>query len=301
MNGTAGTHMQREIFSQPEDWAAVAIRAHQVEGLPRPGQRVAVVGCGTSLFMARAYAVLRERSGQGETDAFPPSEFPTGRRYDAVLAISRSGTTTEVLELLSLLAGSGAISTAIVATPGTPLTTIADQVIMLAEVDEQSVVQTRFASSTLALLRAALGQDLSGAIADARAVLGEADVDCPGAIADAEQITFLGRGWTVGLAEEAALKLRESAQLWTESYPAMEYRHGPISIAAPGRVVWALGEVPDGLREQVAATGAHFEHRDTDALAELVRVHRLCLIKARRSGLDPDRPRHLTRSVILPG
>ena len=54
-----------------------------------------------------------------------------------------------------------------------------------------------------------------------------------------EQITVVGRGWTVGLAHEAALKLRESAQFWTESYPAMEYRHGPISIATTGRATWA--------------------------------------------------------------
>jgi fructoselysine-6-P-deglycase FrlB-like protein len=79
----------------------------------------------------------------------------------------------------------------------------------------------------------------------------------------------------------------------------MEYRHGPISIAAPGRVVWALGEVPQGLPEQVAATGARFESRSVDPLAELVRVHRLCLFKARQQGLDPDNPRNLTRSVIL--
>ena len=300
MSATA-TNLERETFGQPDDWAAIVVRADRVEGLPQPGRRVAVVGCGTSLFMARAYAALRERSGQGETDAFPPSEFPAGRRYDALLAISRSGTTTEVVELISSLAASGTAGTAIVATPDTPLTKIADQVIMLPEVDEQSVVQTRFATSTLALLRAALGEDLSVAIADARAVLAEDEDECLGAVADAEQVTFLGRGWTIGLAEEAALKLRESAQLWTEAYPAMEYRHGPISIAAPGRVVWALGEVPDRLREEVAATGAHFEHRDADPLAELVRVHRLCLLKARQSGLDPDRPRHLARSVILPG
>jgi hypothetical protein len=49
----------------------------------------------------------------------------------------------------------------------------------------------------------------------------------------------------------------------------------------------------------VAATGAHFEHRSIDPLAELVRVHRLCLRKARDNDLDPDHPRHLTRSVIL--
>jgi fructoselysine-6-P-deglycase FrlB-like protein len=74
---------------------------------------------------------------------------------------------------------------------------------------------------------------------------------------------------------------------------------GPISIAAPGRVVWALGQVPEGLPEQVAATGARFESRTIDPLAELVRVHRLCLLKSRQQGIDPDHPRHLSRSVIL--
>jgi fructoselysine-6-P-deglycase FrlB-like protein len=112
-------------------------------------------------------------------------------------------------------------------------------------------------------------------------------------------VTFVGMGWTVGLAEEAALKLRESAQFWTESYPAMEYRHGPIAISAPGRATWALGAVPAGLAEQVAATGGRLEHRDIDPLAELVRVHRLCIAKARAADVDPDHPRHLTRSVVL--
>jgi fructoselysine-6-P-deglycase FrlB-like protein len=60
-----------------------------------------------------------------------------------------------------------------------------------------------------------------------------------------------------------------------------------------------LGPVPEGLAAQVTATGAHFEHRDIDPLAELVRVHRLCLAKARQADVDPDHPRHLTRSVVL--
>jgi fructoselysine-6-P-deglycase FrlB-like protein len=136
-------------------------------------------------------------------------------------------------------------------------------------------------------------------VVDARAVLAEPEETALAGLADVEQVTFVGTGWAVGLAEEAALKLRESAQFWTESYPAMEYRHGPIAIAAAGRAIWALGPVPDGLAEQVAATGARFEHRDLDPLAELVRVHRLCLVKARQADVDPDRPRHLTRSVVL--
>jgi fructoselysine-6-P-deglycase FrlB-like protein len=249
--------------------------------------------------MAQAYAARRELSGHGETDAFPASEHRLWRGYDAALVVSRSGTTTEAVDVLTLLKGRDIPTTAIVATPGTPVAQLADHAIELPEVDERSVVQTRFATSTLALLRASLGDDLAAAADDARAVLDEDEADCLAGVAEAEQLTFLGRGWTIGLAEEAALKLRESAQFWTEAYPAMEYRHGPVSIATSGRAIWALGDVPDGLADQVAATGAHFEHRSIDPLAELVRVHRLCLLKAREADLDPDQPRHLTRSVIL--
>jgi len=294
------SHLATEVFGQADDWAAVTARVAELSHvLPAPGARLAVVGCGTSFYMAQAYAALREQRGQGETDAFAASEHRLGRDYDAVLAISRSGTTTEVIELLTSLRDRDVTTTAIVATAGTPVTTLVDRVILLGEVDEQSVVQTRFATSTLALLRASLGDDLTQAVADARAVLAEDEAQSLAGIVDAGQVTFLGRGWTVGLAEEAALKLRESAQFWAESYPAMEYRHGPVSIATTGRVIWALGEVPQGLAEQVARTGAHFEHRDIDPLAELVRVHRLCLAKARQLDLDADNPRHLTRSIIL--
>jgi fructoselysine-6-P-deglycase FrlB-like protein len=137
------------------------------------------------------------------------------------------------------------------------------------------------------------------AIADAEAILAEDEDTALAGVRDAEQITFVGRGWTNGLALEAALKLRESAQFWTEAYPAMEYRHGPISIATAGRATWALGEVPEGLAEDVRATGAHFEHRTIDPMADLVRLHRLCVRKAEQAGVDPDRPRHLSRSIIL--
>ena len=67
--------------------------------LPARGERVAVVGCGTSWFIAQSYAAAREESGHGETDAFAASEMPLGRRYDRMLFLSRSGTTTEILQL----------------------------------------------------------------------------------------------------------------------------------------------------------------------------------------------------------
>ena len=294
------THLATEIATQAADWRAVLARVPEARSaLPAEGARVAVTGCGTSFYMAQAYASLREAGGHGYTDAHAASEFPLDRDYDHVVAISRSGTTTEVIELLEALRTRGRVTTAIVATAGTPIPALAKHQLMLGEVDERSVVQTRFATTTLALLRATLGEDLTGAIADAEAVLDEDEDSALAGLLDAEQLTFVGRGWTVGLASEAALKLRESAQFWTESYPAMEYRHGPISIATAGRVTWAFGEVPEGLAEEVRATGAHFEHRDIDPLADLVRLHRLCVAKARQAGVDPDRPRHLSRSIIL--
>ncbi|MGW7191895.1 sugar isomerase, partial [Streptomyces sp. NPDC054838] len=78
-----------------------------------------------------------------------------------------------------------------------------------------------------------------------------------------------------------------------------EYRHGPISVTGPGTVTWSLGGTPEGLAEQVLATGAEWVAGRLDPLAELVRVHRLALAVAAHRGLDPDAPRHLTRSVIL--
>ena len=293
----ADSHLQREVAGQPDDWAAVVGRLDEVApALPPRGARVAVVGCGTSFYMAQSYAWLRESLGQGETDAFAASENRLGRAYDHVLALTRSGTTTEVLQVLRELE---VPTTVITAVPGSPAVELADQVVLLPEVDEQSVVQTRFATTALALLRASVGESLERAVADAREVLAEPEESALAGLAEVEQVTFVGTGWTVGLAEEAALKLRESAQFWTESYPAMEYRHGPIAIASSGRATWALGPAPDGLAAQVRATGAHFEHRDIDPLAELVRVHRLCLAKARQADVDPDHPRHLTRSVVL--
>jgi fructoselysine-6-P-deglycase FrlB-like protein len=291
------TYLAEEIASQPACWRhAVRVASRHAAALPAAGERVAVVGCGTSWFMAASYAALREALGIGETDAFAASEAPVHRAYDRVLAISRSGTTTEVLELLGQYRGL-VPTVAVTADPSTPIVTAADQSVLLEFADERSVVQSRFATSTLALLRASLGQDLAPVAAAAEQALSTA---LDPALIDAEQITFLGRGWTVGLASEAALKLRESCQAWAEAYPAMEYRHGPISIAAPGRAVWVFGEVPAGLRKEVEDAGAAFEHSQLDPMADLVRVHRLCVARAEQLGIDPDQPPNLTRSVVLP-
>ncbi len=289
--------MAAELASQPETWArAVELRTEQ-QVLPARGARIAVVGCGTSWFIAQSYAWLRESGGHGETDAFAASEAFVDREYDAVVALTRSGTTTEVLELVERLRGR-VRTVGVIGDATSPLVGLVDDAVTMPFADERSVVQTRFATTALALFRASLGEALDSAIADAEQAVTEAlDPE----LTDAEQYSFLGRGWSVGLAHEAALKMREASQSWTESYPSMEYRHGPIAIAAPGRVTWQFGPAPTGLAEQVEATGARFEAGRLDPMAELVRAQRVALERARAKGLDPDSPRNLTRSVILGG
>ncbi len=284
---TAGSFLKAEIASQPACWRqALGGLGRWREALPRSRERVAVVGCGTSWFMAQAYAVLREQAALGLTDAFPASEMPSGRGYDRLLAITRSGTTTEVLDLLAALRGQ-CPTVAITAGPATPVQEIAGDSVVLDFADEHAVVQTRFATATLALLRAHLGRDLTGPLAEAEEALA-ADLP-PGALRQT-QFTFLGRGWSVGLANEAALKMREAALAWAESYPAMEYRHGPLSIS---------GEPPRGLADEAARTGALVVAESRDPMAELVRVQRLAAATALAKGLEPDNPRHLARSVVL--
>ncbi|MEV2246427.1 SIS domain-containing protein [Streptomyces sp. NPDC049970] len=293
------SHVETETAGQPECWRRAAeVAADRAADLPATGERIAVVGCGTSYYMAQAYAALREESGQGESDAYAASEFPFGRTYDRVVALTRSGTTTEVLGLLSRLRDSTTRTVAVTADPMTPVMDAADEVVVLDFADERSVVQTRFATTALTLFRAHLGLHTDRAVRDAETALAD---PLPEGLLESTQFSFLGRGWTVGIANEAALKMKEASLSWTESYPAMEYRHGPISIATAGTATWMFGAAPEGLAEQVRATGARWVESGLDPLADLVRVQRLAIARAAVRGLDPDLPRHLTRSVVLDG
>jgi fructoselysine-6-P-deglycase FrlB-like protein len=264
--------------------------------LPAPGEPAVAIGCGTSHHIARAYAALREERGLGTTDAAIASGLSPHRSYGRVVAISRSGTTTEVLRALEGLSGSTA-TVAVTAVPGSPVASAAGGTIVLDFANEQSVVQTRFATTALALLRAHLGDRLEAAIADGEAALAR---PLPADPSGFRQFVFLGQGWTVGLAHEAALKLREAASAWTEAYPAMEYRHGPISVAGPGTLVWAIGPVDANVLADAAGTGATIVGEGLDPMAELVLIQRMAVDLAEARGLDPDRPKHLTRSVVLP-
>ncbi len=290
------SHLTDEIASQPECWAkAIEAAAAAAPALPAPGERVAAIGCGSSLNVARCYATVREAAGHGETDAFPASEIPPARRYDHMVYISRTGTTTEVLDALAR-ARPGIRTTAVSADPGSPLVRQATAAVVLDFSAERSVVSSRFITSAIVLLRAHLGEDLRALPDDAARELAR---PLPPGLAQRSEFTFLGRGWAAAVADEAALKLREAARTWAESYPALEYRHGPISVSDASTVVWALGQVPPSLLADARRTGATVIAPAGDPLVGLIGVQRLAAALAECKGLDPDQPRALSRSVIL--
>ena len=291
------TLTSREIASQPAVWRRAlethADRAAKV--LRLPGERVLVLGCGTSAFAAESFAVLREQAGLGVTDAAYASEPWPWRNYDSVIVFSRSGTTTEVIDALGRVP-EGVRTVAVTGVADSAIAEAADEVLLLDFADEESVVQTRFPTTLLVLARAALGEDLSALPDQAQELLSRPlDIDIEGLT----HFVYLGSGWTYGLAQEAALKIREAAQAWAESYPMLDYRHGPLAVADARSLVWIFANAEPSLVADIERTGATVRVGTADPLVELVQAQRLAVAIAERSGLNPDAPRHLTRSIVL--
>ncbi|MFT4030110.1 MAG: SIS domain-containing protein [Protaetiibacter sp.] len=287
-----------EISSQPAVWhRSLELLGDASRVLRRPGDRMLVIGCGTSAFVAESFALLREQAGFGETDAAYASEPRPRRPYDVVVGISRSGTTTEVVEALRAVPA-GVRRIVVTGVAGSPCAELADEVLLLDFADEESVVQTRFPTTFLFLARAALGEDVSALPGLAETALAAGAPEPPPGF---DHVVYLGRGWTHGLAQEAALKIRESAQAWAESYPLLDYRHGPLAVAHPGSLVWFIGVRDDGLAQEIEATGASVVQAVAgDPLVELVLAQQFAVRVATSRGLDPDNPRYLTRSIVLP-
>lgn len=293
-----------EIASQPECWQrALELAEAGVPGLPTAGERVLILGCGTSYYVGVAYSWLREAAGHGVTDALIASELPPHlRTYDRVVAISRSGTSSELLDAVRRVRAEqpGTPVTVLLGEQGTPLSELATTVVDLSFADETSVVQTRFPTTQLVMLRAVLAggrdPDLTGLPQAARTALHD-----PLPPTGIRQLVVLGHDWGTAIGQEAALKVRESAGAWAESYAVGEYRHGPIATSGPGTLVWGLDRLPEDIAEAVRDTGGTVEHGCGEPLVELVRLHRYAVELATENGRDADAPWFLSRSVVLAG
>ncbi|MDQ6850255.1 MAG: SIS domain-containing protein [Actinomycetota bacterium] len=280
-----------EIFSQPEMWRRAIQHGVAAAALPVHGVPALILGCGTSYYIGEAYASLRNAQDRGRTRAAVPAEIAYVDDDETIIVLSRSGTTSELIDTAKRLRSTHRV-VGVIGTPETPLVDACHDVIDLSYANERAVMQTRFATTAFTLLRSTISE------------LGETLIDQaeeallrPPPTPTPQHVVFLGTGFSLGLAHEAALKCIEASGRRAEAYAANEYLHGPIAAAGSDTVVWPLAPISAGLAVAITDTCATLVTPSLDPQAELVCVHRMAVAMAMEEGRDPDRPPFLSRSV----
>ncbi len=240
----------------------------------RDADLVVWTGAGSSYYLALAAAwTQREETGQAAVAA-PLSELllrPRGiigdgdRRRQALVVVSRSGSTSEAVAVADRYGGLGHPTVALTCRPNSPLAAVTGSVVVSPEGDERAVVMTRSFTSMLALaLRVvariapdpALGRDLD----DLPVRWAEAKAALPTAwrLADPppRRVVALGGGAAAGITEELCLKLTEASRITAQAWHPLEFRHGPLSVCEPGVVVLAFPGGPGATDELEVVTEA---------------------------------------------
>ena len=246
-----------------------------------------------------------------------------------LLVISQSGRSDDLIEIAAMARSAGAVTAAIVNDPTSPLAQTAEIVLPLAAGPELSVAATKsFVASLAALLQlvAAWTGDAAMVAAFARLPnrLDEASgLDWSQAIeplARATSMVTIGRGPTLAIAREAALKLKETCELHAEAFSAAEFRHGPIALVSSAYPILALAPTDKsaaglaklagdlrhkGARVLIAEPGSPqrgrrlpvltSDHPDADAICLIQSFYAFLVQLAARRGTDVDRPRHLQK------
>ena len=245
----------------------------------------------------------------------------------ACIAISQSGRSPDLLETVSSLKAGGGWVLALVNDADSPLAEMADEVFGLAAGRERSVAATKSFIASLAAT-ARLVAEWSGDDA-LRSELG----NLPSLLADAWQLDWsplvddleaasdlyvLGRGVGFGIAQEAALKLKETSQLHAEAFSTAELRHGPMALVRQGFPALMFGQ-SDETGRNVEETASEISERGArvflaggeaagattlpsircspllEPLVQIQSFYRAANALAVARGLDPDRPPHLAK------
>jgi glucosamine--fructose-6-phosphate aminotransferase (isomerizing) len=244
------------------------------------------------------------------------------------LAISQSGRSDDLVETAAMARRSGALTAAFVNAPESPLAAVCDIVLPLGAGAERSVAATKsFVTSLTALL--GLVADWCGdehlqhafdRLPQRLAAAGALDWgEAANAFAAADSLIAIGRGPTLAVAREAALKLKEVCNLHAEAFSGAEFLHGPVALVDAGYPILMLtptDEAADGMRRlavDLRRKGARLveanasptglgslptlppAQADADAICLIQSFYAILPQLAARRGIDPDRPRHLRK------
>ena len=339
MNGpAANTRMYREAAQAPdvvrEQLQGNAAHTTRLAERLRAQPPRAVVTCarGSSDHAATfARYLIETRLGLLTSSAAPSVSSVYEARPDLagtlVLAISQSGASPDVLATVSTARAAGAYVVALVNAESSPLAQLADEVLPLRAGTERSVAATKsyIASlSAIVQLVAAWARDaqLGEALQQAPELLARAwELDWSAGVthlAQASDLYVIGRGLGLAIAQEAALKLKETCALHAEAISAAELRHGPMALVRPGfpllvftqndesraGVVALAAELAGGGADVLLAGGhapratvlpALESHPVIEPLLFIQSFYRLANALSLARGGDPDRPPHLRK------
>jgi glucosamine--fructose-6-phosphate aminotransferase (isomerizing) len=337
-----GINTRKEIFSQTTAWEGALNVIEKVQDkflnlLHEDFQQVIFTGCGSTYYLSLAAASLfQELTGTicravpgGELLLNPNTILTKGKIL--LIAISRSGSTTETIETVKQFKKSqkGQVIS-ITNYSDQPLAGIADLPIVIPEGQEISVAQTgsfssMFIASTALSVLAGGRMDLFEKM-HSLPEIGDSLIKKYKPIAkeygenlDLDRFYFLGSGARYGLASEANLKMKEMSLTHSEPFYFLEFRHGPMSMVNKNAaVIGLLSEKNRSYEEDVLnemkALGGHvisLAENNTDVsfnsgLEELIRnilylpvLQIMAFYRSMLKGLDPDSPRNLSAVVHL--
>jgi len=299
----------------------------------RPPQVVVTCARGSSAHAATFAKFLIERHlGIPVAPAAPSIATIYGQRLrlenQLFLAISQSGRSDDLIEQAMAARTAGALTAALVNATDSPLAAACEFVLPIAAGTERSVAATKtFVATLSALLRliASWAEDdaLRAALArlpDRLAAAAEQDwSEALRTFAANISLVTIGRGPTLAIAREAALKLKEVCNLHAEAFSGAEFLHGPVALVSlrypillfmPTDAAGAgLQRLAEDLRHKGAAVfcaepgepapgrlpAVAVDHPETDAVCLVQSFYAMLVRLAQRLGTDLDRPRHLEK------
>lgn len=338
-----GTQMLREAMEAPERCEAQIAR--NADLVRQAGQRLRVLAPPFAATLARgssdqaaafAKMLLETRAGL-PTLSHAPSigslYHVTSRHFRGVplIAISQSGRSPDLIAAAQDARRQGALVVAIVNDEASPLAQMADICIPIHAGPETSVAATKSFIGTLVALTHLVAEwsgdpALTAALPEVGSILrAAADADWSGAVPllrDATSMLVLGRGPTLPIAGEAALKFKETSGLHAEAFSIAEVAHGPMTLVGPGDPVLALGPLDEarlGLRARLedfrargaqviaaghpddiavatlALPGQAYVHPVLGAIAQIQSFYGLANALSLARGRNPDQPPHLAK------
>jgi len=292
---------------------------------PHDAELMVFLGCGTSYNLALSLATHANLAGYpaiavpGAEWLNRPTAFWPRWQKTHLVALSRSGETTETVAAAKASRAAGVFVTAITVEPESSLAKNCDRLIEAATHADEGIVMSVSASLMLLLGMQMVGIKIPPSIVQsARRLADQLDAALPGIIEGRSHFVFLGSGSLYGIALEGALKLMEMSQIITQGFHPLEYRHGPISLVDEKTAVIMLYSADqktaevllvDELRQKGATVIGFGGPGDLElnvdcapALAGLCVLPALQILgerAAQSKGIDTVTPRHLTKVVML--